>query len=134
MIFAVELDKTETASAGAWLRPKNMIKAFLSSAKLLRDGGADVVFDGRQIAVVEIHCRSFFSRSTSLWLPFEITDNDVKNGSRVETRVWSTGRRGFRIRSLIVRRKMPNDRSCAKTGEFGLPRTKMVDRIRALMK
>ena len=137
MLFAVELDKTKTSTALRRLRPKNIIKAVLLSAKLLRDGSADITFDGRQIAVVEgFTIGSFFSRSSSLWLAFEITDDDIKNGSKVETRVWSTGRRGFRIRSLIVRRKTANDRSYKqrKQGFFGLTRAKLVDRIRVLMK
>jgi hypothetical protein len=135
MRFTVELDETETAAAGTWLRSKNAIKMLLLFAKVLHDGDADVVLDGRQIALLEgFSIGSFFNRSSTVWLPFEIGVNDIKIGSRLETRVWSTGRRGFRIRSLTVQRGMPNERIYKRKNWalFRIARAKLVDRIRRL--
>jgi hypothetical protein len=133
MLVAVELDETEKAPAGTRLQPKNLIKALLLFARVLRDGEADVMLDGRRIALVGgFTIGSFFSRSTSISLPFEIAVNDVEIGSRLETRVWSTGRRGFRIRGVTVRRRMRNERIYKRKNWalFRLMRAKLVDMVR----
>jgi hypothetical protein len=136
IVFAVELDRTEKTPAATWLRPKNIIRTFLLFARILRDGSAEVVLDGRRIALEEFAIGSFFSRSTSVWLPFRIAANDVKIGSKLETRVWSSGRRSFHIRSLTVRSRKPNERiyKLRDWSIFRLIVEKIADKIRALAK
>ncbi len=104
-------ERTSLASAGTWTGYHKIKAALASIAQSLPGGGAEVIVNGRQVAVVEgLFIGPPFSRRSSVWLPFEITDAAAKLGSRVETRVWSNGRAGFRIRSLIVRRKTAQNR------------------------
>jgi len=129
MLLDVEIDTTQQTSAIRPPRLKNVIKAILSFAKLLPDGGADVTLNGRQIAIRErFAVGSILSRSSLLCVPFEIAATDVKIKSRLETRVWSTGRRRFRIRSLSVK-AMPGEQSyIALVGE------KIVSKMNVILK
>ena len=95
-----------------WQLPIGFYEMVMSFDRLDGDrdrnlGVAEVVAGDRYIAARDVHLKRLVSAgaadsSDNIVIPFEITDNGFADHVVIETRFWSSGAVGFRIRAMQI--------------------------------